>query len=104
MLEKGHRRSWALNGANTADNVRILCRAHNRYEAEQELGPEHIQRAIAQRREATPQGVSPKQQSPTMEWSVCQTFRRRVVTHLRGSLRGVQRSPHEMVSFDYSRS
>ena len=37
-------------GDSVAGNVRLLCAAHNRFEAERAYGREHVERAIAERR------------------------------------------------------
>ena len=42
FLELDHRRQVARAGAGTADNVRVLCRAHNQFEAERILGREAV--------------------------------------------------------------
>jgi hypothetical protein len=42
FLELDHRLPVARGGAGTADNVRVLCRAHNQYEAERILGREAV--------------------------------------------------------------
>jgi len=43
-LEFDHITPIAQGGATTADNLRLLCRPHNQYEAERVLGKEHVQR------------------------------------------------------------
>jgi hypothetical protein len=50
-LELDHVRPLALGGESTADNLRLLCRAHNTYEAERMLGRERVQerRELARR-------------------------------------------------------
>ena len=42
FLELDHQRPVARGGASTADNVRVLCRAHNQFEAERILGHEAV--------------------------------------------------------------
>ncbi|MCC6649683.1 MAG: HNH endonuclease [Candidatus Eisenbacteria bacterium] len=56
-LEVDHKTPVALGGATTLDNLRLLCRAHNRFEAERVFGKEHMQRAVelAQRERAKEQ-------------------------------------------------
>jgi hypothetical protein len=49
FLEFHHEEAWARGGADSAENLRVLCRAHNRLLAEQELGTEAVQRAIQRR-------------------------------------------------------
>ena len=49
-LEYDHHQPRAKGGASTVDNVRLLCRSHNRYAAELELGREHVERAIVEAR------------------------------------------------------
>ncbi|MBX3232558.1 MAG: HNH endonuclease [Labilithrix sp.] len=51
-LEVDHRQPRALGGAGTLENVRLLCRAHNRLVAEQAFGAEHITRKIEEARAA----------------------------------------------------
>ena len=53
-LELDHVQPLALGGETTPENLRVLCRAHNRHEAERILGKEHVQqrRELAQRERA----------------------------------------------------
>ncbi|MBX3230566.1 MAG: HNH endonuclease, partial [Labilithrix sp.] len=51
-LEVDHRQPRALGGAGTLENVRILCRAHNRLAAERAFGVEHVARKIEEARAA----------------------------------------------------
>ncbi|HXK19504.1 MAG TPA: HNH endonuclease signature motif containing protein [Polyangiaceae bacterium] len=51
FLELHHEWPWALGGADSVDNLRLLCRAHNRLRAELELGAGRVARAIARYRE-----------------------------------------------------
>ena len=51
-LEIDHRDARALGGEGTAENLRVLCRAHNQYEAEQQFGRAHVEKKIAERRAA----------------------------------------------------
>ena len=50
FLELDHVVPVALGGAATPEGVRVLCRAHNRYEAERVLGRELVEAAMAERR------------------------------------------------------
>jgi hypothetical protein len=43
-LEIDHIMPLAKGGTTTPENLRVLCRAHNQYEAERVLGKEHVQR------------------------------------------------------------
>jgi hypothetical protein len=43
-LEIDHVTPVSIGGRTTADNLRVLCRAHNQYEAGRVLGREHVQR------------------------------------------------------------
>ena len=43
-LEIDHITPVALGGTTTPENLRVLCRAHNQFEAERVLGKEHVQR------------------------------------------------------------
>ncbi len=49
FLQFHHRQAWARGGADTADNLTLLCRAHNRLLAEQDFGRAHIEKVIASR-------------------------------------------------------
>ena len=49
MLEFDHIHEFARGGESTADNVRLLCRAHNQYAAECTYGAEFME---AKRQEA----------------------------------------------------
>jgi 5-methylcytosine-specific restriction endonuclease McrA len=49
-LEYDHRHPRAKGGGGEPDNVRLLCRSHNRFAAEREYGRRHVERAVAQRR------------------------------------------------------
>ena len=53
-LEIDHIIPWALGGATTAENLRVLCRAHNQFEAERLFGKDHMKtkRELAQRARA----------------------------------------------------
>jgi hypothetical protein len=44
-LEYDHRQPFARGGPSTAENVRLLCRAHNHLAAEQAYGRAHMERA-----------------------------------------------------------
>ncbi len=44
QLEVDHIIPVALGGKTTPENLRLLCRAHNQYEAERIFGKEHVQR------------------------------------------------------------
>lgn len=52
FLELDHRLARAHGGTGDADNVRLLCPAHNRFVAELAFGREHIEDAIARSRES----------------------------------------------------
>jgi 5-methylcytosine-specific restriction endonuclease McrA len=49
-LELDHRHPKGKGGSASADNLRVLCRAHNSLAAERAYGRAHIERAIAARR------------------------------------------------------
>jgi hypothetical protein len=51
FLELDHIDPKALRGANSADNLRVLCRAHNQFQAERVFGREHIERSRHFRRQ-----------------------------------------------------
>ena len=53
-LEFDHITPLAMGGPTTAENLRLLCRAHNQYEAERVLGREHVlaRRELAERARA----------------------------------------------------
>jgi hypothetical protein len=50
FLQFHHQRAWALGGADTTENLSLMCRAHNRLLAERELGAERVAQAIEDRR------------------------------------------------------
>ena len=52
FLQVHHERAWAKGGADSSDNLRLVCAAHNRLLAEREFGREHVQRAVEHDREA----------------------------------------------------
>lgn len=52
FLELDHIDERALGGAATSTNLRVVCRAHNRFYAEQTFGKAHIESKIRERREA----------------------------------------------------
>lgn len=47
FLELDHREAFAIGGSDTAENLRIRCRAHNVLEAEKLFGRDRIKSAIA---------------------------------------------------------
>jgi hypothetical protein len=49
FLQFHHRRAWAHGGSESADNLQVLCQAHNRLLAERDFGRAHVERAIAHR-------------------------------------------------------
>jgi hypothetical protein len=49
-LEYDHRRPRAKGGGSEPDNLRLLCRTHNRFAAEREYGRKHVEHSIAERR------------------------------------------------------
>jgi 5-methylcytosine-specific restriction endonuclease McrA len=57
LIEFDHRVPLAKGGQTTVENVRLLCRAHNQFEAKREFGPALIQskreQAAAERAERT---------------------------------------------------
>lgn len=59
FLEFDHVQPRALGGTGEATNIRLLCRAHNRFEAERRFGKEHVARQIHLRREKR-SGPTPK--------------------------------------------
>ena len=54
FLQFHHRHAWARGGADTADNLELLCSGHNRLLAEQDFGCTHIDAAIAARKVDAP--------------------------------------------------
>jgi hypothetical protein len=50
FLEFDHRNPVALGGAPTVENLRLLCRPHNQYEAERKLGAEVVRAARRRRK------------------------------------------------------
>jgi hypothetical protein len=55
FLQFHHRHAWACGGSDTADNLELLCRAHNRLLAERDFGRVHIEAAIAARQLEEPE-------------------------------------------------
>jgi hypothetical protein len=51
FLEVDHRTPRALGGTGDASNLRMLCRSHNRYAAEQVFGRSHVEKRIHFHRE-----------------------------------------------------
>jgi 5-methylcytosine-specific restriction endonuclease McrA len=47
QLELHHLDPFAMGGPSTAANLALRCRAHNRHAAEQDYGPDYIDRKIA---------------------------------------------------------
>ena len=47
FLQFHHRHAWARGGSDAADNLEVLCRAHNSLLAERDFGRPHIDAAIA---------------------------------------------------------
>ena len=47
FLELHHEQPWALGGADSVHNLRLLCRSHNQLRAELELGAVRVAQAIA---------------------------------------------------------
>ena len=54
FLQFEHRIPFAKGGLSNVDNVRLLCRAHNRCQAERVYGRDHVARSIAQSRQRRP--------------------------------------------------
>ena len=61
FLELDHVRARALGGNGDPSNVRVLCRPHNRFHAEEVFGREHVERAIdsGRRESSEPAGAAP---------------------------------------------
>jgi hypothetical protein len=57
-LEFDHRTPRALGGTGDAANIRLLCRAHNLYAAEQVFGRAHVQEQIHLRQEKCGTGAN----------------------------------------------
>ncbi len=49
-LQLHHEHAWAKGGSDEANNLKVLCAAHNRLLAEMEYGQGHVERAIAHER------------------------------------------------------
>ena len=58
-LEFDHQTPLAKGGGSRPENVRLLCRNHNRLAAEQAFGKPHIDHAIATRKQADPSPLDP---------------------------------------------
>lgn len=50
FLQFHHRQAWALGGHDGAENLELLCHAHNRLRAEQDFGQAHVERASGEAR------------------------------------------------------
>lgn len=61
FVQLHHINAYARGGASTAENLRVLCAAHNRRDAEGVFGTEYIERAINCSREQSPGDESPAQ-------------------------------------------
>ena len=59
FLELDHQTPKALGGADGPANVRVLCRAHNQFSAEQVFGREHVERCRHFVRQKCPPAPSP---------------------------------------------
>jgi 5-methylcytosine-specific restriction endonuclease McrA len=57
FLQFHHRHAWAHGGTDTADNLEMLCRAHNSLLAERDFGRAHIEAAIAARKLEGPEST-----------------------------------------------
>jgi hypothetical protein len=67
-LELDHHHPRGKNGGSEPNNLRLLCRAHNRFAAERAYGREHVQRSIQARQRSTKrrcQNEPPPSSSPT---------------------------------------
>jgi len=53
LLELDHREARAHGGKGDASNIRLLCRTHNQYEAEQLFGRDFMAAKIRQRKART---------------------------------------------------
>jgi HNH endonuclease len=51
FLQFHHRHAWARGGSDSADNLELLCRGHNRLLAERDFGRLHIEAAITARKD-----------------------------------------------------
>jgi len=58
-LEYDHRHPRAKGGGSEPDNLRLLCRQHNRFAAEREYGRRHVEHSIAERRRQPAPHVTP---------------------------------------------
>ena len=52
-LEFHHEEAFARGGPSTADNIRLLCQAHNQLQAERDFGPLFMERERARSRRST---------------------------------------------------
>jgi 5-methylcytosine-specific restriction endonuclease McrA len=50
-LELHHEHAFALGGPTTAENLRLVCRAHNAFLAERDFGRAHMERWMGRRLE-----------------------------------------------------
>jgi 5-methylcytosine-specific restriction endonuclease McrA len=59
FLQMHHEQPWARGGSSSAENLRLLCSAHNRLVAERDFGREHVAERIAERRSETTSHARP---------------------------------------------
>jgi hypothetical protein len=64
FLEFEHRVPFGKGGTSTPENVRLLCRAHNRGQAERAYGRRHVARSIAQSKQRRPRRSDPGNERP----------------------------------------
>jgi hypothetical protein len=56
FLQVHHESPWARGGAEAADNLRLLCAAHNRLLAEREFGAQYVEQRICERQAESARG------------------------------------------------
>lgn len=66
-LELDHEQPFGRGGSATADNIRVLCRAHNKWSAERAYGREFILHRIAQARAQKPRTPARTEPQPAVE-------------------------------------
>ncbi len=59
FIELDHRTAVALGGKPTVEGIRVLCRAHNQYEAERQLGADLVREKRASRKRAAARVENP---------------------------------------------
>jgi 5-methylcytosine-specific restriction endonuclease McrA len=77
FLQFHHRYPWARGGSDSADNLELLCRSHNRLLAERDFGCAHVDKIIAKRAGVRQQSEDVRQAAESNREVVQRARRRR---------------------------